>query len=121
VVGSCIFNVLGILGISSLLAPRGLPVDAAMLSLDIPVMIGVVLLCLPIVYTGSRVTRGEGALLVGMYVAYTSFLVLRALEHAALDEFRAFMLLLAVPAVVLIVIVATARFWLETRRVPASE
>jgi cation:H+ antiporter len=74
-VGSSLFNVLFILGASSAISPITGSVlnimDAGMLLL-ISVLIG--LFC----YTRKRVTRGEGALCILVYVAYIAFAVLRA-------------------------------------------
>jgi len=76
VLGSNIFNLLGILGVSSLLQP--LPVHARILLFDQWVMLGTSLLLLLFLYTGSRLTRLEGGILLsgyGMYV-WLSFTVL---------------------------------------------
>ena len=52
VIGSNIFNLLGVLGSSALVAPTALPVSAGMLSFDLPIMIAVAVACLPIFFTG---------------------------------------------------------------------
>lgn len=68
VLGSNLFNLLGILGISALLQP--LPVPARILQFDQWVLLGTALLLFFFLYTGRRLSRGEGiALLVG-YGAY---------------------------------------------------
>jgi cation:H+ antiporter len=46
-----------------------------MASLDIPVMLGVALLCLPLFFTGAALTRFEGALFLVLYVAYVWYVV----------------------------------------------
>lgn len=84
VVGSCIFNILAILGLTSAVAPDGVNVPQAALSFDIPVMIAVALSCFPIFFTGFVVARWEGALLLGYYTIYTLYLILTATEHDAL-------------------------------------
>jgi cation:H+ antiporter len=72
VVGSNIFNVLFILGVSALIVP--LVVHQQLVRIDVPVMIGVSLLTLVLAQDG-RIARGEGlALLAGM-IAYTVFAV----------------------------------------------
>jgi cation:H+ antiporter len=69
VVGSNIFNVLLILGAAALAAP--VSVAPALLAFEIPVMIGAAVLVLPLIYTGRRVERWEGMVLVAGYVAFT--------------------------------------------------
>ncbi len=97
VVGSNIFNLLGVLGITALIAPAGIAVTQAMLSLDLPVMVAVAVACLPICFTASAIDRWEGAVLLGYYVAYTAYLVLAATHHDALAGFSALMLYFVLP------------------------
>jgi cation:H+ antiporter len=82
IVGSSIFNILCVLGLSGLLAPRPLVVPATALSFDIPVMIAVAVACLPIFFTGNRIARWEGALFLCYYVVYTTYLVMDAMRNA---------------------------------------
>jgi cation:H+ antiporter len=79
VIGSNIFNLLGILGISGLLAGgRGLAVDPAMIRFDLPVMCVVAAACLPIFWSGHTITRREGALFFLGYCGYITFLIMKA-------------------------------------------
>jgi len=73
IVGSNIFNVLGIIGTSSLILP--LEVPAEIIGRDDWWMIGASLLLFPLMYTGMRVRRVEGAILLVGYVAYTALLI----------------------------------------------
>ncbi|MEX0730160.1 MAG: calcium/sodium antiporter [Aquisalimonadaceae bacterium] len=68
ILGSNIFNLLGILGISALLQP--LPVHARILQFDQWVMLGTALLLLLFLYTGRRLSRIEGGLLLAGYGLY---------------------------------------------------
>ncbi len=70
ILGSNIFNLLGILGISALLQP--LPVHARILQFDQWVMLGTSLLLLLFLYTGRKLSRLEGGLLLLGYVVYVS-------------------------------------------------
>ena len=97
VVGSNIFNILGVLGAASIVAPMGIEVSPAVVSFDIPVMIAVAFACLPIFFTGGIISRQEGALLLGYYVVYTLYIVLAAAQHEALSKFSAVMLYFVVP------------------------
>ena len=75
VIGSNIFNVLAILGISALVAP--LIVSRQLVRLDVPVMIGVSGLLLLLALDGD-VSRTDGLLLLLGTVVYTGFLVILA-------------------------------------------
>lgn len=71
-VGSNIFNVLGILGVAALVQPIEAP-DLAWS--DLAVMLAVSLALLPVVRTGGRINRWEGAGLLALYVGYTIWLL----------------------------------------------
>ncbi len=76
VVGSNLFNLLCVVGLSSVVAPSGIPVTDAALAFDIPVMVAVAVVCLPIFFSGNLITRFEGGLFLAYYVFYTSLLIL---------------------------------------------
>jgi cation:H+ antiporter len=111
VVGSNIFNVAGVLGVSSLAAPAGIPVHASVLSFDLPVMIAVSLACLPIFFTGSRIARWEGALFLSMYVAYLAYLVLAAQKHDALTVYGWVLAGFVLPIIAVTLLVVSWREW----------
>ena len=76
VVGSNLFNILAVLGITATIHP----VSANGLELaDFGVMLFLALLMLPFAYTGLRVSRREGLVLLLIYIGYTSYLVNEAL------------------------------------------
>lgn len=68
IVGSNIYNILGILGITALVQPVAIPAD--MLSRDWVALYGAALLLLFHSATGARVGRREGAFLLAHYVLY---------------------------------------------------
>ena len=73
VVGSNIFNILGIIGITPLVSPlRNYTINA--------VDLGVMLLCtiglLPLMRTGWKISRAEGFLMLLVYCGYTAYLIL---------------------------------------------
>ena len=111
VIGSCIFNLLAVLGLAALVAPDGIRVSPAAESFDIPVMIAVSIACLPIFFAGHRLPRWEGFLFVGYYAAYVAFLVLDATGHDALPEFRAAMLGFVLPLTGVTILMRAARAW----------
>jgi cation:H+ antiporter len=85
VIGSNLFNLLAVLGLTAAFAPSPLPVPSAALSLDFPVMLLVTFACLPVFVNGYAVKRWEGAVFLGFYVLYVLYLVLDATEAAAGD------------------------------------
>ncbi|MCC1481114.1 calcium/sodium antiporter [Roseibaca sp. Y0-43] len=68
IVGSNIFNVLGILGATAMIAP--IPVAGRFLTVDLPVMIGVSALLAGLLLARSSVGRQSGAALLLGYAAY---------------------------------------------------
>jgi cation:H+ antiporter len=79
VVGSNVFNLVGILGLASLTAPGGLPVASQVLGLDAWVALGAAALLLPLARSGGALVRWEGAVLVLAYAGYLAAVVAIAL------------------------------------------
>jgi cation:H+ antiporter len=78
IVGSNIFNVLGVLGLASAISANGVAVAPQALDFDIPVMMAVAVVCLPMFFTGRCLARWEGFVLLAYYAAYTAVLILKA-------------------------------------------
>ena len=76
VIGSNIFNILGILGACAAVAPQ--PVDAETALVGIPAMILFSLLIVPFIRSGSVLSRREGGILVAGFLIYTAILIVRA-------------------------------------------
>lgn len=74
VVGSNIFNLLLILGISSMLHPIQIGVDSFV---DLGVLLGVSLISYGFVCSGKKVNRVEGVIMVALYVIYTAYAIAR--------------------------------------------
>lgn len=72
IVGSNIFNILAILGISSLIKPITAP---QVNYVDMFVMLGVSLLVLPVVGSGFKISRKEGILFFFIYIIYILYLL----------------------------------------------
>ena len=68
VIGSNIFNLLGIIGIASLVGP--IPVPEQMLHLDLWLMLGVSAALGLFVYTGRSIGKVSGVILIALYVVY---------------------------------------------------
>ena len=109
VVGSNIFNILGILGLASLVSDGGLPVAPAALRFDLPVMLATALACLPVFISGGRIARWEGAIFLAYYAAYVTYLLLQAAHHDALPAFSLAMMFFAIPLTVVTMIAVAAQ------------
>ena len=72
VIGSNIFNVLGILGVTALVHPIAVP--AEILRLDIWIMGAATLVLIWVSMTGWRIGRREGLAMVAAYAAYLAWL-----------------------------------------------
>jgi cation:H+ antiporter len=109
-VGSNIFNLLLILGATSVVSAAGITVSDQALFFDFPVMIGVALICVPVFYTGWVITRLEGIIFLGYYVAYLLYLVLASTQSALLPVMQVLLLVL-IPVTFGVFIVRSVRFW----------
>jgi cation:H+ antiporter len=109
VVGSNIFNILCVLGLSSIVSPAGISVSEAALRFDIPVMIAVAVACLPVFFVGYRISRFNGASFLFFYVAYVVYLIFTATNHEAVGTLRTAMLYFILPIMVLTLAVITVR------------
>ncbi len=96
-IGSNLFNLLAVLGITSLVAPNSIPVPQSAIQVDLPVMIVVAVACLPIFTNGHVLQRWEGASFFVFYAAYITWLILDASEHSVRDDYGAVMLFFVVP------------------------
>jgi len=73
VLGSNVFNVFGMLGLTALIEPVG--ISPAFLDVDMWVMLGVSVLLIVFLMTGSRLSRGESLILLAGYCGYVAFLL----------------------------------------------
>jgi cation:H+ antiporter len=76
VVGSNIYNVLGVLGLTALVRPLAVPADLSMV--DWAVFVGSALLLVFHAWRGANITRREGGVLLTAYLLYVTYLVARA-------------------------------------------
>ena len=109
VVGSNLFNLLAVLGITGILAPGGVDVANSLITFDLPVMTAVAIASLLVFFTGYEISRWEGWFFLGYYHAYVAYLILRATEHDLLPAFSSIMLLFVVPITVLTLVLLTAK------------
>jgi len=115
-IGSCIYNILLVLGVTALIAPAGIAVAQSVQNFDLPVMIAVSVACLPILFTGYRIDRWEGGVFLAYYLAYTGFVVLKATEHDLLEPFSRVMMIFVFPITMLTIAIVLVRAWLGSRQ-----
>ena len=108
IVGSNIFNIGLVLGLPAILFAEGIALPSAAIALDLPLMLAATVALLPIAFTGFVIARWEGALFVGLYVAYLLYVVLASTEHDAATGFTSIMLWFVLPLVGITLVAVTA-------------
>ena len=73
-VGSCLFNILFILGMASTLTPINAVPE---LIIDTAILIAVTILILIVAKTGKKTNRVEGIICVAAYIIYTAYIIMR--------------------------------------------
>jgi cation:H+ antiporter len=104
-----VFNILGCLGLTGLVATGGLPLSEAALNFDLWVMLAVAFACLPVFLSGREIARWEGAVFLAYYVAYTAYLIMASQEHALLPKFSQAMLSFVIPLTIVTLIAVMLR------------
>lgn len=109
IVGSNLFNLLCVLGLTALVSPRAVPVASNALAFDFPVMIAVAIACLPIFFNGYRINRWEGALFVSYYLFYMLYLIMSQTGMSGVELLRDAMVWFALPLTTVTLLVISAR------------
>ncbi len=109
VIGSNLFNLMAVLGLTAIIAPDGIAVSRAALSFDFPFMLAVTIACLPIFFTGNMISRWEGWMFFCYYVAYTLFLILDSMHHDLLPLYSGILFLFITPIVITTICVTVWR------------
>ncbi len=113
VVGSNIFNILGCLGLSGLVAgTAGISIAPSVMAFDIWVMLATAIACIPIFLSGREIARWEGFVFVAYYVFYVTYLVLAAEQHDALETLTTAMVYFVIP----LTLVTTVAIYLRPNR-----
>jgi len=115
VIGSNLFNLLGVLGVTGLVASDGVGVAPDALAFDLPVMVAVALVCLPVFFTGNVISRWEGGLFLAYYAGYVVYLVLRATNPHAQGLFEDLLLWVMLPGTVLLIAVSLWQHFRQLR------
>jgi cation:H+ antiporter len=117
VVGSNIFNILAVLGVTGLVLPEAIPVTDALIRFDIMILLAASFACIPIFFTGHLISRGEGTLFMIYYIAYIIYLWLSSAEHEALPAFSHTMLMFVVPITLITIFMVALREFNKRKRI----
>ncbi len=113
VVGSCVFNILGVVGLGALAAVLGtgaalaMPPDVA--RFDLWVMLAALVACLPVFPTGREIARWEGAQFLACYAACTAHLVFAAKRHDGAQALGDALIGFVAPLTIVTLVVAVLR------------
>jgi len=110
-VGSNIFNILCVLGLSAVVAPQTLTVSDTVLGFDIIVMVAVAIACLPVFFTGYLIARWEGLMFLGYYGAYVTYLVMAARQDDTVGTLSLVMGAFVIPLTLVTLGVLAWRQW----------
>jgi len=109
VVGSCIFNILGCLGLSAMVSgSTGLGISDTVIHFDLWIMVAVAIACLPVFAAGQQISRFNGGVFLFYYVVYTGYLILMA-QNQPVDSLNFVMLGFVLPLTIVTVIVMLLR------------
>jgi cation:H+ antiporter len=72
-------------------------------------MVVVAIACLPIFFATATITRWEGAIFFGYWVAYTLYVILAASQHDMVDEYGSVMTWFVIPLTVITLAVVLSR------------
>jgi len=75
-IGSSIYNIGAVLGLTVLVAPHGVPVPDDVLAADLVLLVVVTAAAVPVFLSGARINRIEGGVFVATYIVYLAWLLL---------------------------------------------
>lgn len=116
VIGSNLFNIMAVLGVSGLAAPNGITISPSVNSFDMVVMIMALVVCLPVFYTTRTISPKFGIYLFGLYVLYTWYLVHAAVNKIAVPGFAQSLVFIVLP----LLIIAMLQYLVGRRKLRSS-
>ncbi len=111
VIGSNLLNLLGVLGLTALITPEPLTISPNALAFDLPVMLGVAALSLPVFYSGYRITRSEGLVFLCLYLVYGLHVAAFTMGLPLTGRLERLMLFYVLPVLGTVLLYTTARAW----------
>ncbi len=110
VVGSNLFNILAVLGMTALVSKDGIAVPLSARNFDLIVLMIVSLACLPVFWVNYTIARWEGAVFLIYYIVYTLYLLLRTGEHSNLPIFSTALTLFVLPLTAITLMTRVVRY-----------
>jgi cation:H+ antiporter len=104
VLGSNLYNILLTLGLTIVIAPNVLDVSAAALALDLPFMVAVSIVCIPIFVAGFDITKTDGSIFLFYYGSYLAYLVLEAVNSSIVPFLEMGMIYAVIPGTIIYMI-----------------
>ncbi|NNE09002.1 MAG: sodium:calcium antiporter, partial [Gemmatimonadetes bacterium] len=83
----------------------GLDISPKVIRFDMPIMLAVALVCIPVFWTRGVITRMEGGLFVLYYGLYTTYIVLSATHHPTLPGYRRILLFVVMPLTLIALVI----------------
>lgn len=111
VIGSNLLNLLGVLGLTALITPEPLTISPNALAFDLPVMLGVAALSLPVFYSGYRITRSEGLVFLCLYLVYGLHVAAFTMGMPLAGRLERLMLFYVLPVLAVVLLYTTVRAW----------
>lgn len=74
-IGSSAYNIFFIFGVTCLFIESPIEVEPEVLTVDLPIMLAVSVLCIPLFFSGRRLARIEGVAMVILFLAYMGYLL----------------------------------------------
>lgn len=116
VIGSNIFNIMGVLGTSAVVSVEGIRLAPTILTFDLPIMVMVAVVCLPFFFTNYEISRWEGGLFFGYYLIYVVYLILDATQQPILRTYSHVILFFIIPLTSLFIIITLMKTLLKKTR-----
>lgn len=105
ILGSSLLNLLGVFGITAIIG-GGIEIPEAMVRVDLPVVLLITLIALPVLASGLVIERWEGLLMLGVYGSYIGYLVIDSAGSPMASTVRTAMFGSMIFVAVLMVVVA---------------
>ena len=103
VIGSNLFNLFVVLGLSAIVSPIGVPVDETVIGFQLPALIFVSLLCAGVLWSGYSIKRWEGAIFLILYIGYLATTVVDTQFPDAVATARIVVVVIAALASLLVI------------------
>lgn len=110
IIGSNLFNLLAVLGLTSFISPNGLPASDHVIYFDLIFMMATAIACLPIFFTGHKISRFEGLCFVVFYLAYMIYTILYSQESEFLSLYKTVMFGFFGPLVMMTLVIIAWRY-----------